>query len=144
MFEVNPHPNHSKTKTELPVGVVFPGAARQPASFLNTLFHISSVNYHCVFKPALLGRRAITHRSPWNGRPGEASIRRMIHLLSRILHCFSLNLKSPKEKSPILSSHSRLALHYALALWVLVLHHPKFTAFEFLVQADPFDLLSKI
>lgn len=110
MCNVNSDPNHSKTKRELTAGVYW-SCLCSPAFFFfkkNTWFYISSVNYPCILKPSL-----------WEGEPtlilphGMESMRcstsEIMYLPSRMLHCFSLNLKSSKEKMPVLSSHNRLA-----------------------------------
>lgn len=109
MCNVNSDPNHSKTKTELMVGVYWSCSCSHAYVFLNTQFYISSANYPCILKPLL-----------WEGEPTlilshgmesmRCSIRGIMHLPSRMLHCFSLNLQSSKEKMPVLSSHSGLAM----------------------------------
>lgn len=134
MCNVNSDPNHSKTKIELTVGVYWSCLCSLAFFFLNTWIYISSVNYPCILKPSF-----------WEGEPTlilphgmesmRCSISGIMYLPSRMLHCFSLNLKSSKEKMPVLSSHNRLAL----VLWVsgAGYHHPEFTVFEFLLQGEP-------
>lgn len=117
MCNVNSDPNHSKTKIELAVGVYWSYFC-SPAFFLNTWFYISSVNYPCILKPSL-----------WEGEPTlilphgmesmRCSISGIMYLPSRMLYCFSLKLKSSKEKMPVLSSHNRLAVVPCLPLLLL-------------------------